>query len=347
MNKIETLGLVGGNMLSNMISIEAKKRCIKTILLEPELNNIAGETCDSHITAPITEDTVKRLALKTDAIVFCTGQLVSLPESLMKEHLIYPSENGLQLMNNRIHQLTAAELCEVPVPKYYHQNNKLTFFKQMEEIELPFRLYQIYEKHYDVLDVYTKEDLEKFLFELDDEAIEWLIEEINDYDRFLSVTALKAGDKVCTYPVQEEVLNDEAVKYIYMPAEISKAMHTKLTRYAKKILKDSETEGLFTFKFGVKSNRQVELININPGISVGDIATNHYSDLSVYEQLLNLIQGLPIKDGEVIKPSVTMVMKEENTKSIPKFPYHHYHLDRYNKLPVGLYLKEYIKEDRA
>lgn len=347
MNQIETLGLVGGNLLANMICIEAKKRCIKTVLLEPELNNIAGETCDTHITAPITEDTIKRLALKTDAIILCTGNPPVLSSKFMKEHVIYPSGDGLQLIGNRVHQLTAAELCEVPTPKYYHQNNKLTFFKQMEQIELPFRLYQIYENRYDVLDVYTKDDLENFLFEIDESAIEWLIEKINDYDRFLSITALKAGDKVCTYPVQEEVLNDEAVKYIYMPADVSKAMHTKLSRYAKKILKDSETEGLFTFKFGVKRNRQVELMYINPGITVGDIATNHYTDLSVYEQFLNLIQGLPIKDGEVIKPSTTIVIKEEDTKNIPKFPYHHYHLDRYNKLPVSLYISEsVIKEEK-
>ena len=67
----------------------------------------------------------------------------------------------------------------------------------------------------------------------------------------------------------------------------------------------------------------------------------------MYEQLLNLIQGLPIKDGEVIKPSTTIVIKEEDTKHIPKFPYHHYHLDRYNKLPVSLYISEsVIKEEK-
>lgn len=345
MNEIKTLGIVGGNLLANMICIEAKKRCIKTILLEPELNNIAGEACDTHITTHITEETIKRLALKTDAIILCTGTPPTLSSHFIKEHQLYPSEDGIQLISNRVHQLTAAELCEVPTPKYYHQNNKLAFFKEMEHIELPFRLYQIYENRYDVLDVYTKDDLENFLFEIDESAIEWLIEEINEYDRFLSITALKAGDKVVTYPVQEEVLNDVAVKYIYMPADVSKAMHTKLARYAKKILKDNVTEGLFTFKFGVKRNRQVELMHINPGITVGDIATNHYTDLSVYEQLLNLIQGLPIKDGELIKPSTTTVIKEEDTKHVPRFPYHHYHLDRYNTMPVSLYVEQSVVQE--
>lgn len=340
MSEIKQLGIVGGNLLANMMCIEAKKRGIQTILLEPELNNIASESCDRHITATITAESIKRLALKTDAIVFCMANMPVLSSDFLKEHKVYPSEDGTSLISNRVTQLTAAELAQVPTPKYYHQNNKLAFFKQMEDISLPFRLYQVYEERYETLDVYTREDLENFLFEIDDSAIEWLIEEINDYDRFLSITALKTGDKVYTYPVQEEVLDDEAVKYIYMPAEITKAMHTKLSRYAKKILKDNVTEGLFTFKFGVKRNRQVEMININPGITVGDVATNHYTDFSVYEQFLNLIQGLPVKDGELIKPSTTMVIKESDTKHVPKFPYHHYHLDRYNKLPVSIYIQE-------
>lgn len=338
--EIKTLGIVGGNLLANMIGIEAKKREIQTVLLEPELNNIASEACDTHITTSITTESIKRLALKTDAIIFCMQNSPVLIEESLKEHQIYPSEEGMMLISNRVHQLTSAELNQVPTPKYYHQNNKLMFFKQMEDIKIPFKLYQIYENKYEVLDVYTREDLENFLFEIDDQAIEWLIEEINDYDRFLSITVLKAKDKVYTYPIQEEVLDDEAVKYIYMPAEITKAMQTKLSRYAKKLLKDTMTEGLFTLKFGVKRNRQVELININPGITVGDIATNHYTDFSVYEQFLNLIQGLPLKDGEILAGSTTRVIKESDTKHIPKFPYHHYHLDRYNKMPVSIYVQE-------
>ena len=341
---VETLGLVGGNLLASMLAIEAKKRGIKTFLLEPELNNIASEICDSHITASITKENIERLALKVDALVFCTSNIPVLKKDTLKTCKAYPQEEGVDLVTNRVHQLTLAELAEVPTPKYYHQNNKLKFFEQMTDVSLPFKLYQLYDDRHEVMDVYTKEDLEDFIYEIDDAATEWLIEEINDYERFLSLTVLKVEEKVYVYPVQEEVLNDEDIKYIYMPADITKSLHTKLTRFAKKLLKEIQTEGLFTFKFGVKKNRQVELININPGITVGDVGTNHYTDFSVYEQFINLIEGLPVKDGELLKPSITTVIKEGDASHRPAFPYHHYALDRHNSLPVAIYVKENTDE---
>ncbi|WP_053983288.1 ATP-grasp domain-containing protein [Niameybacter massiliensis] len=341
---IETLGLVGGNLLAAMIAVEAQKRGIQTVLLEPEVGNIASEVCNTHITAPITTANIKRLALKSDAIIFCTSTIPVLSKDILKTCITYPKGEGIDFVANRVQQLIACDLTEVPVPNYYHQSNKLTFFKQIADVEMPFRLYQLYPDRYEVMDIYTKDDLEEFIYELDDSTTEWLIEEIHEYDRILSISVLKAGDKVYTYPIQEEILNDEAVKYIYMPASITKTMQGKITKLAKKLLKEVGTEGLFTLKFGMKKNRQIELMNVNPGITVGDIATNHYTDFSIYEQFLNLVEGLPVKDGELVKPSVTTVIKESDVSHRPDFPYHRYTFDRYNKLPVNIYIKENITE---
>lgn len=341
---VQTLGLVGGNLLASMLALEAKKRDIKTFLLEPELNNIASEICDHHIIAEVTKENIQRLALKVDGIIFCANNIPPLDQDTLKTCKAYPKEEGINLITNRVHQLTLAQLAEVPTPVYYHQNNKLKFFDQMTDVALPFKLYQLYEDRYDVMEVYTKEDLEVFIDEIDDGATEWLIEQINDYEKILSLTVLKKQEKVYTYPVQEEELNDKDIKYIYMPAHITKNLQTKLTRYAKKLLKEVDTEGLFTFKFGVKRNRQVELININPGITVGDVATNHYTDFSVYEQFLNLVEDLPLKDAQLLMPSVTTVIKEADLDHRPAFPYHHYALDRYNRLPVAIYVKENKQE---
>ncbi|MEG1294934.1 MAG: ATP-grasp domain-containing protein [Niameybacter sp.] len=337
---IETLGLVGGNLLASMLALEAKKRGIKTILLEPELGNIASEACNTHITASITPEHIQRLALKVDVIIFCTTNVPVVEKETLKTCKVYPKEDGIDLIANRVQQLIAAELAEVPTPKYYHQSNKLTFFKQMTDVEIPFKLYQLYPDRYEMMEVYTQEDLENFMYDIDDSATEWLIEEINEYDRFLSVSALKTEGKVYLYPIQEEILNDEAIKYIYMPAPITKTMQNKLNKFTKKLLKEVSTAGLFTLKFGMKKNRQVELMNVNPGITVGDMATHHYTDFSVYEQFMNLIEGYPVKEGELVKPSVTTVIKENDRPHRPDFPYHHYTLDRHNQLPVSIYIKE-------
>ena len=337
---IHTIGIVGGNLVAAMLCLEAKKRGIQTILLEPELRNIASEVADSHMTSTIHKQSLERLGLRTDALIFCTSNIPVLDGNFIEENRCYPGREGIELVASRVEQLVTAQLCDVPTPPFFHESNKLKFFKQLENIKLPFKLYQIYNDGYEMLEVNEPEDIENFLMEVDEEAVEWLIEEVTEYERILSITALANHQKVFTYPIQEENLKENDVKYISMPASITKSMEQKLSKYTRKILKEKECEGVFTLKFGVKKNRSVELININPGITVGDIATNHYTDLSVYEQFFNLIEGKPLKDGELMKPCTVTIVQRDDKNHIPAFPYHYYVMDKNNKMPVSLYVKQ-------
>lgn len=336
---IRTLGIVGGNLLASMLCLEAQKRGIQTILLEPEINNIASDLADSHMTSTIQAKSIERLALRTDAVIFCTANIPVLESKFIRTQTLYPSGDGIDLVANRVEQLVAASLCDIPTPKYYHQHNKLAFFKQLQDVTIPFRLYQVYDDGYDMIEINTPEDIEIFLMEIDEEAIEWLIEEVNTYEKTLSITALASPQKVFLYPVQEEKLEENDVKYVQIPANVTKTMEQKLGKYVRKLLKERETEGIFTFKFGMKKNRSIELININPGITVGDIATKHYTDLSVYEQFFNLLEMKLMKDGELLTPCTVTIAKEQDTSHVPSFPYHQYVLDRNNKLPISIYVK--------
>ena len=342
---IRTLGIVGGNLLASLICLEAQKRGIKTILLEPEIKNIASELADSHMITAIEAKSIERLALRTDALIFCTANIPVLERKFIDDNMLYPGGDGIELVANRVEQLVAARLCDIPTPEFYHEHNKSKLFKLFQEVTLPFRLYQVYNDGYDVIEVNEPEDIEDFILELNEEAIEWLVEEVNNYEKIISISALVAPNKVFVYPAQEEFLGEEEVKYIHIPASITKTMEQKLIKYTKKLLKERECEGLYTFKFGIKKNRSVELVTINPGITVGDIATNHFTDLSIYEQFLNLVERKLLKDGELLRPCTVTVVREKDEDHMPAFPYHHYTLDKVNKEPITIYVKgQEIKE---
>lgn len=338
-SSIQSIGVIGGNLLSTMICLEAKKRGIQTVLLEEEINSIATDVADQHIISTINSKAIERLALRTDAMIFCSSEIPILPKKLVEENKMYPSEQGIDLVANRVEQLMNAQLADVPTPKFYHQNNKIAFLEQMADIKIPFKLYQIYQDEYEITEVNEPEDIETFLFEIDDKAVEWLIEEVGNYDRVFSISAIKKSEKVYTYPVQEELLSEEDVKYVQVPADITKSTQQKLTKYAKKLLKEVETEGLFSFKFGMKKNRSVELLGINPGITVGDLVTKHCTDLSIYEQFFNLIEDEKLKDGVLTSRAMLTVVEARDCEHVPQFPYHKYLLDKNNKMPVSLYVK--------
>ncbi|MGL4345587.1 MAG: ATP-grasp domain-containing protein [Cellulosilyticaceae bacterium] len=343
--QIRSLGIVGGNLEAAMLCQQARVRGIQTTLLEPEVVNIATHFANTHMTAPITGENLKKLSMRVDAIVFCTDSIPKTAEALGEQYPLFPSKDGLEMIAGRVQQLQFASELEIPVPTYYHQDNKQAFFEQLEEIKVPFRFYQIFEDYHEVMEVLTNEELADFIFEVNDEATEWLLECIGTYDKILSVTALKdAKGKIVIYPIQDEDLDAEDVKYITMPAQLPKATTQKITRYAKKMMKNMSTEGLLSFKFGMKKNKAVELLHINAGITLGDIATCHYVDYSVYEQYFNLITGKALWEPELTGKSLVTIVLEDDQIHVPQLPYHTYRMEQQEEGAVNIYVSEIIDE---
>lgn len=337
-NQITTLGIVGGNLTAALLCLEASKKGIKTILLDKQVGNIASEFASSHITAEATRENIEKLMLKTDAVLICTGQIGSIADSKIKG-VCYPEEAGRKLITSRLDQIQAATNLEIPVPSYFYQNNKEDIFEKLEDIRLPFTFYQIYPGSYEAMDILSEEELADFIYEVDEEADGWLLEQINDYQKILSITAIKDHKgKICTYPIAEEFVDDDEVNYINIPAAIPKATATKIVRYAKKLLKTVETTGVFTFKFGMKANKGLELLHVTPGITIGDIATLHYTDLSVYEQYINMVCGLGIIEPTVLRPSTVIITKQHECPAGVKLPYHLYVVDKYTQSPINIYV---------
>ncbi|MGL4363336.1 MAG: ATP-grasp domain-containing protein [Cellulosilyticaceae bacterium] len=342
---IQTLGLIGGNLLASMLCLEAKKRGIKTILLDPELNNITSDIADQQIISTINQSTVERLTLRSDAVIFCTNELPKLEAKFVTDNNIYPSGEGLGLVTNRVEQLVLAQLNKIAVPRFFHERNEEAFVEGLESFEMPFKIYQTFASGNETIKIETQEELDNFINNMNKNTVEWVAEEIEEYERTLSVTAIVSPKKVFLYPIQEEFLNDEKVKHIEMPANINQTQSQRISRSIRKILKDRECEGVYTFKFGIKKNRVLNFISMNTGISVGDIATNHYTDLSVYEQYLNLIDCALLKDGEMMSPCCVTIVKNDNKENVPAFPYHYYLMDKNNALPVSIYVK-HINQDK-
>lgn len=338
---INKLGIVGGNLTSALICLEASKKGIKTLLLDKTIGNVAAEFATQHILAEATKENIEKLILRVDTLMFSTSVIPTSGKYRKIEVPTYPNKEGIEMLESRVQLLNLATSLEIPVPNYYYQNNKEDVFEKLDSIHLPFTFYQIYEDKYESIDILNERDIQSFVYEVDEDAKEWLIEQINDYHKILSITVLKDQEgKVCTYPVVEEMIEDEDVNYINVPADITKAANQKITRYAKKLIKEMDTQGLFTLKFGMKKNKSIEFMHISPGITIGDIATLHYFDLSVYEQYVNMVCGIGIIEPTLLKPSTVTITKQDELPVGMKLPYHLYVVDKDTDSPIKIYIKE-------
>lgn len=338
---INKLGIVGGNLTSALICLEASKKGIKTLLLDKTLGNVAAEFATQHILAEPTKENIEKLTLRVDALMFSTNVIPTTGKYREINIPTCPNREGIEMMASRVKLLNLATNLDIPVPNYFYQNNKEDIFEKLDSIHLPFTFYQIYPDKYESMDILDENDIQSFIYEVDEAAEEWLIEQINDYHKILSITVLKDQDgKICTYPVVEEMIEDDEINYINVPADISKAANQKITRYAKKFIKEIDTQGLFTLKFGMKKNKSIEFMHISPGITIGDIATLHYFDLSVYEQYINMICGVGIIEPTLLKPSTVIITKQDEIPVGMRLPYHLYVVDKDTDSPIRIYIKE-------
>lgn len=346
--QIRSIGIVGGNLQAALLCQEARLRGIKTTLLEQQVSNIATHFADEHIIATLTDESLKKLSMRVDTIVFCTDSIPKIAETLQSKCPMFPNRDGLEIIAGRAQQLKLAQELEIPTPTFYYQNNKEAFFEDIENIQIPFRFYQIFKEYHEAMEVLTPEELSDFIFEVDDKAEEWLIEAIGTYEKILSITALKdKKGKISIYPIQDEELDAEDVKYISIPADLTKTTATKVQRYVKKMLKHLDTEGLFTFKFGMKKNKLLELLHINSGITLGDISTKHYMDYSVYEQYLNVITGKEVWDATLREASLVTIVLENDITNLPQKPYHSYVLDHHEEGAVSIYVSQVGSQDEV
>lgn len=293
LSDVKQIGIVGGGASTLMLCIEAAKLGISTCLLDPKVNAVGAQVASEHIIAPITNENVKKLSLRCDKIIFNAK-----PDFVMDVKLhapIYPGKETLDELCNLKNMLELLELLEIPVAKIYYQDTKEEAYAKIEHLELPFRFVKQYKNYSKVMDVYTKEDLADFILEVDEEADRFMLQPIIDYKQTISCICLvdEAG-KVHLYDPIEVTYDEEDTCHLKIADTLTKTMASRLARYNRKIMKEIQSTGVCTIRYGIKANKSVELIDITSELGVGSLLTLEAYDLSIFEQYVRMLAGMKV-----------------------------------------------------
>lgn len=119
-----TLGIIGGGQLGMFLCQSAKKRNIKTIVLDPDRDcpcrNYAYELI---VTDYNDEKGIVNLFSKSDYVTYEFENISSTILDLVDTYKLIPKENSLIFSKNRILEKTLAKACGLNVPKYSYINN--------------------------------------------------------------------------------------------------------------------------------------------------------------------------------------------------------------------------------
>lgn len=328
-NNIAHIGIIGESIGSSLLCLEAKKRGIKTTLLDNTIDSVSARFADEHLIAEANLGNIQKLALRVDAIIFGKNIYTNFKEQPLKNAITYPSIEIMNLLKSKMGWLKLAEENEVPIPLYYYQRNTKEPFEEPEDLPFPFEFYQYYPSRMDVIEVTTTKELENFIFEIDEQADGWLSIAKEEYEDILSITGIiDSNNKIYIHELSNEVSGDDEI-IMYSPAKVSKTIYTKVTRYTKKMLKSIGSTGVYTFIYGMKDKKKIELVDVTLEMDEHQVPTMHYYNLSVYEQFLNMVTEQKVVQPKLMTPSIThKIFAEDLSKMIKTLqtPCHIYEL---------------------
>ncbi len=326
--KVKTVGIVGANLTSLLLCIEASKRGIETILLDQMIDNIAADQAGTNIVGKFDRKNLERLALRVDSIIFTTNLLNGAKEELDEMLPTYPNFKSRELLTDRVKQLVLASEFKIAVPEYFICKDEDDLMQVQDVISIPYRCHQYLDNN---LEVYLVEDEEmqrdvKSLINVDEGMC--IFEQISNYKQVVTITGLKDNRKnIVLYPISEEEEElDNVQSYIFTPANITKSNAKKIEVIARKIIKHMNSAGMFTFKFGITKDKKIEWIGMTPGVNVGDIHTNHFTQLSVYEQFFNIVENKPIINVDLLQNNCVCITDEMECADNFELPYHLYRM---------------------
>ncbi|MDR2558550.1 MAG: 5-(carboxyamino)imidazole ribonucleotide synthase [Oscillospiraceae bacterium] len=308
------IGIIGGGQLGKMMILEAKRMGFYVVTLDPDADCPSRSVSDELIVAALDDKAAyKRLAEKVDVITY-EWELISVAALKKLEadgHIIYPSVNSLEIIQDKFMQKKALREAGVPVPNF----KKIHSFA-----DIGIGMLKTTKGGYDgkgTALIRTEADIKAAYAALGGGAKELMLEDFIDFEKEISVIACRAinGTNVI-YPIAENIHCNSILDTTVVPARIDSETIEKATVVAEKVMEVFEGVGTFCVEMFVTEGG---------GIFVNEVAprphnSGHYTIegcfANQFENHIRAIVGLPFGSVELKQPTVMVnLLGQSNGKA--------------------------------
>ena len=300
--EIHQIGIMGGGTNAALLCLEAKKKGIKTTIVDNDMYCPAAHIADEHLVAPLDKNALLKLIQRTKAIVF-TAKLEDPKDysPLLKEKIpVYPEFEVLDSLSSRQRFLWKMEQQEIPIIPYTRLDNEIELLELLKDIELPVSITKYYKSQSqdnssNEIVVLSDEDLVDLLVEKDKQIDYWLVEKIHLESVELSVGVTRdIKGKIYTYSVAEDIYDSGSWIQSHIPARITKTLQNKAMALAKKAIRTLRGAGTYTVRISIDQGKELYVRDIYPYAVENTVYTNESCSISQHDHLLRTILGIPL-----------------------------------------------------
>lgn len=304
--ELEKIGIIGGGINAALLCLEAKKKGIKTTIVDEDMYCQAASIADEHIVAPLNEQSLLKLTHRVDVVVFTKDlNRISDYQALLEEDIpVYPNFELLEMLYSRQRLLWKMEQNDIAVGPYKKLKDELSVLEELKTTDLPVTITKYYKdlsspKEYQEFIIESEEDIVDLVMTQSDEAEYWLFEERSQNITELSIAVTRdIKNKVYTYSISEDIYEKGKWVKSYIPARITKTLQNKAVSLARRVIRTLEGVGAFTVKIFVTKDKELHVNKVLPYPVANAVYTNESCSISQYDHWIRVMLGMPLFPSE-------------------------------------------------
>ncbi len=321
------LGITGGGHLGMMLTEAAKNMPLdisKIIVLDPTENCPASKIGAEQIVADFKdESSIRELAERSDIITY---EIESGNSTVLKKLeptcQINPSPETLEIIQDKLTQKKFLNENNIPVAKFSEISSTNDLETKINEFGFPVLL-KVRKDAYDGRGNFKIDSADQILTAMNAfKGKPLMVEEFVDFEMEVSVIAARnTNGEIQTYPVVENIHEDNILKMTIAPARINTEISKNAEDIARKTMEVLRGAGVFGIEMFVTNNNKVLINEIAPRVHNSGHHTLQSSKTSQFEQHLRAILGLNLGSTKLLHPTIMYnILGPKNFKGLYKTP---------------------------
>jgi len=315
-NRIRSIGILGGGQLGRMLTLEAKRMGYRVVTLEPHSDSPTGQVADEQIVAAYDDPrAIGELGARSDVVTYEFENIPLRSAVALEEdrRLVRPSADVLRMTQDRLLEKTFVRDAGCETAAFAPVRNAAELALALSSIGLPAVMKTV-TGGYDGKGQWVVRDpaqAEAALVAAGGRAL--IFERYVPFDCEISVICARGegGDHIA-FPVAENVHDAGVLATTIVPARISEAVAVNARAAAALIGESLGIVGAYCVEFFVRGD--VVFVNeIAPRVH----NSGHYSldatQISQYEAHVRAICDLPLVEPRLFAPAVMVNILGDGT----------------------------------
>ncbi len=254
----KTLGIIGAGQLGMMLTEAAKKKGLKTIVLDPNPFSPAFRVADDYINRSFSDlDAVIELCERSDIVTYEFENVDDEIISEVSEKYCIPQGNKpLYYSKNRLREKRLANTCHIPTAPFQSVRRKEDLIKGLKQFGYPCIL-KTTEDGYDGKGqflIHSEEDLPgayEFI-NIHCMLMECILEKVVPFDFEVSTISFRSLDDSFTMlPIVRNIHQNGILNITIAPASLSLIQEKKIKEASRAFMEQNNFYGIMTIEFFV------------------------------------------------------------------------------------------------